>query len=122
MIIPDNRNIEKETLKNNYYRKVLYTIKNKMQLVLMSLKPGETIPEEIHKTITQFIRVEKGKGYAIINNKKYLLKDGVSIIIPQNTKHFIKNTSNKESLKMYTIYTPDNHEDKKIDKRQPLCD
>jgi quercetin dioxygenase-like cupin family protein len=37
-----------------------------MQLVLMSLKPGEEIGSEIHPYITQFIRVEKGEGIAII--------------------------------------------------------
>ena len=117
---PDHRNIEKETLKNNYYRKVLYTIKNKTQLVLMSLKPGEDIPIEIHKHIAQFFRVENGKGIAIINGKTYKLKDGSSLIIPPNSEHYIKNTSKNKDLKMYTLYSPPNHPHNKINKRQPI--
>ena len=116
---PDYRNIEEETLKNNYYRKVLYTVKNKMQLVLMSLNPNETISEEIHPNISQFMRIESGRGIAIIDNKKYLLKDGITLIIPPGSKHFIKNTSKVDKLKLYTIYSSDHHPNKKINKRQP---
>ena len=115
----DHRNIEKDTLKNNNYRKVLYTVPGKNQLVLMSLKPGEDIPKETHNKISQFIRVEKCKGVAIINNKKYKLKDGMSIIIPPKAEHYIKNTSKTEDFKLYTIYSPDNHPPKKINRRQP---
>ena len=118
-MIPDYRNIEKETLKNNNYRKVLYTVKNQMQLVLMSLNPGETIPDEVHPNLSQFMRVESGKGRAIIGNKKYLLKDGITIIIPPGTNHFIKNTSKIDKLKLYSIYSSDHHPNKKINKRQP---
>jgi len=116
---PFHKNIEKETIKNNNYRKVLYTVPGKNQLVLMSLKPSEDIPEEIHNDISQFFRVEKGKGIAIINNKKYKLKDGMSLIIPPGAKHYIKNTSKTDDLKMYTIYSPDSHPPKKINRRQP---
>lgn len=115
-----HKNIEKLTLKNKNYRKVLYTVKGKNQLVLMSLIPGEDIPTEIHKNISQFFRVEKGNGIAIIDNKKYNLKDGMSLIIPPGSKHYIKNTSKKEDLKMYSIYSPENHPRNKINKRQPL--
>jgi mannose-6-phosphate isomerase-like protein (cupin superfamily) len=117
---PDHRNIEKETLKNNNYRKVLYTVKGKNQLVLMSLNPGEDIPEEVHTNISQFFRVESGKGYAKIDDKRYMLKDGFTIIIPPGSKHYIKNTSKNQKLKMYSIYSPENHLDGKIDKRQPI--
>ena len=119
---PDHRNIEKDTLKNNNYRKVLYTVPGKNQLVLMSLNPGEDIPEEIHSHISQFFRVEAGKGYAKIDGKRYTLKDGFSIIIPPGAKHYIKNTSRTEKLKMYTIYSPDNHPEGRVDKRQPKND
>ena len=49
-------NIERATLENNYFRRVLYTAKN-TQLVLMSLRPKEDIGEDIY-TLDQFIRVE----------------------------------------------------------------
>lgn len=118
----DYRNIEKDTIKNKLYRKVVFTVPGKTQLVLMSLKPGEDIPMEIHKYITQFIRVEKGRGFCIVSGKKYTLKDGISITIPNNKKHYIKNTSKTQDLKMYILYSPEEHPRDKINKRQPEND
>ena len=102
-------NIEDETLENDSFRKVLYTAKN-MQLVLMTLKPGEDIGEEVHNNIDQFFRIEAGNGKSIINNNEYELSDGDIIIVPQGSKHNIINTGNV-ALQMYTIYTPPNHQD-----------
>ena len=117
-----HKNIEKLTLNNKNYRKVLYTVKGKNQLVLMSLIPGEDIPTEIHNNISQFFRIEKGRGVAIIDDKRYILKDGMSIIIPPGSQHYIKNTSKKDDLKMYSIYSPENHSGNRLDKRQPKND
>lgn len=111
-----NINIEKETIKNNNYRKVLYT-DAKQQLVVMSLNPGEDIPLESHNG-SQFFRIEKGRGVALIKNKRVLLRDGVGLIIPKSTKHTIKNTSKTNSLKMYSIYSPPQHPPKTLHKRQ----
>ena len=89
-------NIDETSIKNNYYRKVLFTTKN-MQLVVMSLLPDENIPLEIHKDHDQFIKIEKGYGVAIIgkiNKKQIFLQKGDCIIIPNNTYHEIKNISN----------------------------
>lgn len=114
-------NIEQATIKNKNYRKVISTTPT-LQLVLMSLKPKEEIGEEIHPYTTQFIRVEKGNGIAIIEDKIYKLTDGVAIIIPLNSKHNIINTSTKEPLKLYTIYSPPNHPYDKIEKVKKLID
>ena len=103
-------NIEKETLENTNYRKVLYTGKHS-QLVLMSLKPGEDIGEEIHPNIDQFFRFESGNGKAIVNNNEYQVKDGDSVIVPAGSKHNIINLDEKEDLKIYTIYSPPKHKD-----------
>lgn len=100
--------IEKQTLKNDQYRKILYTNKYQ-QLVLMSIKPKEEIGWETHRSTSQFIRVEKGKGVAYIGKSKYKLKDGVAVIIPPNTKHNVVNTSKSSKLKLYTIYSPPEH-------------
>jgi mannose-6-phosphate isomerase-like protein (cupin superfamily) len=100
-------NIERETLNNTFYRKVLHTTKN-MQLVVMSLNPKEEIGMEVHKKTSQFIRVESGTASAVIGKKKYRLKEDDVIIIPPNTKHNVINTG-PEDLKLYTIYTPPEH-------------
>ncbi len=103
-------NIEELTVENTYYRNVLFTTKDKqMQLVLMSIKPGEEIGMEIHEEINQFFRIEKGVGKVIYNdNKERELKDNDAIIIPAGMRHNIINTGN-DDLKLYTIYTPANH-------------
>lgn len=112
-------NIEKETLNNTYYRRVLYTTPGN-QIVLMSLKPGEDIPMEIHDDLTQFIRVEGGKGLAYIGDSIHKLYDGVAIDIPKGLYHQIINTSKTKDLKLYTVYSGDNfeHRDGLIQKRQ----
>jgi mannose-6-phosphate isomerase-like protein (cupin superfamily) len=115
---PFYNNVEKSTEKNNNYRKVLYTSKHQ-QFVLMSLNPGEDIKAEVHKDHDQYIRVEKGKGVAIIESKKYKLEDGISVIIPAGSKHQIINNG-KHKLKLYTIYSPPEHSDGLIQKIKPL--
>jgi mannose-6-phosphate isomerase-like protein (cupin superfamily) len=96
-------------LDNKNFRKVLYSGKH-LQLVLMSLKEGEEIGEEVHLNTDQFFRSEAGEGKCIINDIEYKLKDGDSIIIPAGSKHNIINVG-KDELKMYTIYTPPHHKD-----------
>ena len=103
-------NIEKETLDNTNFRKVLYTAKH-CQLVLMNLKPGEEIGMEVHEENDQFFRFEAGVGKCIIDGNEYALKDGVSIIVPSGAQHNVINTSDTEELKMYTIYSPPHHKD-----------
>jgi mannose-6-phosphate isomerase-like protein (cupin superfamily) len=100
-------NIERATIANSNYRKVLHTTKQ-LQLVLMSIPPKEDIGEETHSRTTQFIRVESGTGKAIIDGKEYDLQDGMSIIIPAPASHNIINTGD-EDLKLYTIYSPPEH-------------
>ncbi len=106
-------NIEKDSLDNNYFRKVLYTAKHS-QLVLMSLEPHEEIGEEIHH-LDQFIRIEAGEGKAILNSIEYKIADGSAIVIPAGVKHNIINTSNAK-LKLYTVYSPPEHKDRTIHK------
>lgn len=103
-------NIEKDTLENNNFRKVLYTGKNS-QLVLMSLKPGEEIGSEVHDENDQFFRFEKGRGRGIIDGNEYNLEDGVAMVVPAGSDHNIINTSETEDLKFYTIYSPAHHKD-----------
>jgi mannose-6-phosphate isomerase-like protein (cupin superfamily) len=103
-------NIEKDALENTNFRKVLYTGKH-LQLVLMSLKPGEEIGEEIHSNIDQFFRFESGKGKCIINGNKYNVENGDVIVVPAGAKHNVINTDAAKELKLYTIYSPPNHEE-----------
>jgi mannose-6-phosphate isomerase-like protein (cupin superfamily) len=102
--------IEKDTVENALFRKVLYTGKH-CQLVLMSLQPKEEIGMEIHAENDQFFRFEKGEGKCIIDGHEYAVTDGVAIIVPAGAKHNVINTSASKELKMYTIYSPPHHKD-----------
>lgn len=103
-------NIEKETLENENFRKVLYTAKHS-QLVLMSLKPNEEIGMEIHPDNDQFFRFEHGEGKVIIDGNEYSVKDGDAIVVPAGAEHNVINLSATDSLKLYTIYSPAHHKD-----------
>ena len=103
-------NIEKETLANENFRRVLYTGKHS-QLVLMSLDPNEEIGMEVHEENDQFFRFEKGEGKCIIDGNEYPLTDGMAIVVPAGAQHNIINTSATEKLKLYTIYSPAHHKD-----------
>lgn len=103
-------NIEKDTLKNTDYRRVIFTAST-LQLVLMSVPVGEDIDLEIHPYTDQFIRVEKGFGELRIGRNqenRYRLEDGTGLIVPQNTWHRVINLG-REPLKIYTIYSTPLH-------------
>ena len=116
----DIRNIEQETIANDYFRKVLFTAE-RMQLVLMSLKPGEEIGEEVHPTTDQFFRIEKGTGKSVIDGIETAISDGFTVIVKANHKHNIINTG-KEALKLYSIYSPPKHQDGLIQKDKSTAD
>ena len=103
-------NIEKETLENTNFRKVLYTSAHS-QLVLMSLAPNEEIGMEVHKNNDQFFRFEKGLGKCIIDGNEYEVKDGTAVVVPAGAEHNIINVSLTDDLKLYTIYSPAHHKD-----------
>ena len=109
-------NIEEETLSNPAFRNVISTTRH-MQLVLMSLNPGEDIGAEVHH-VDQFIRIERGQALAIVAGEKYRLSDGDVIIIPAGSHHNIYNVDN-DQLKMYSIYAPPQHNMGLVEMRKP---
>lgn len=107
--------IEKDTLANDNFRKVLYTAPHS-QLVLMTLAPSEDIGKEVHKDNDQFFRIEAGMGKAVIDGNEYELKDGSAVVVPAGSEHNVINSSDTEPLKLYTIYSPAHHKDGTIHK------
>lgn len=101
--------IEKLTEENENFRKVLYTGQY-MQLVLMSLNPGEEIGEEVHDDRDQFFRIEEGSGEIVIDGVANPVEDDFAVIVPAGAKHNVRNTG-KEPLRLYTIYGPPEHVD-----------
>ncbi len=100
--------IEDLTENNTNYRQVLYT-GHHLQLVIMSLKPGEEIGMEVHEENDQFFRFEEGEGKVIIDDNEYQVKEDDVIIVPAGAEHNVINTSNDKDLKLYTIYAPPHH-------------
>ena len=101
--------IEEKTIANENFRHVLYTGAH-MQLVLMSLLPGEEIGAEVHTENDQFFRFEKGVGTVVINETSYAVEDGDVVIVPAGAQHNVINTG-PDALKLYTIYAPAHHKD-----------
>ncbi|MBU2101570.1 cupin domain-containing protein [Patescibacteria group bacterium] len=103
-------NIEKATLENMDYRRVLYTGKHS-QLVVISIKPRDEIGNEVHEDIDQFIRIEKGRAKLVLNNEdEQEVGDDFGIVIPSGTYHNIINIG-EEDLKLYSIYSPPEHKE-----------
>jgi mannose-6-phosphate isomerase-like protein (cupin superfamily) len=101
-------NIEKATLENTDYRRVLYTAKNS-QLVLMCIKPGNEIGMEVHE-LAQFIRIEQGKATLVLDGIEHKVEDDWAVVIPAGMNHNVINTGD-EDLKLYSIYSPPEHKE-----------
>ena len=108
-------NIEEKTLGNSFFRQVLFTGKH-VQLVVMSLKPGEEIGMESHANVDQFFRFEGGEGKVIIDGEEFGVKGSDVVIVPAGSNHNVINVSQTEDLKLYTLYSPPNHPDGTIHK------
>lgn len=107
MITPYVANIEEETLKNDFFRKEIFTGEH-LQITVMSIQPGQDIGIETHPHTDQFLRVEQGSGKAIIGGQEYEVSDAFGITIPAGMEHNVINTGTV-AMKMYSIYTPPNH-------------
>jgi mannose-6-phosphate isomerase-like protein (cupin superfamily) len=114
--------IEKKTLDNNSFRQVLFTGKY-VQLVVMCLKPGEDIGNEVHAKVDQFFRIEQGQAAFVFGGKgKHLVKNGDAVTVPAGTYHNVINTSKTEKLKLYTLYSPPNHPAKTVHKTKAAAE
>lgn len=107
-------NIEELTEENTNFRHVLYS-GTKLQLVLMSLEPGEEIGGEIHADTDQFFRFEDGEGRLVIDGKPHKVGPGVGVVVPAGAHHNVICTGH-EPLKLYTIYGPAHHQDQLVQK------
>ena len=101
--------IEDLTEENEDFRRVLYTGRH-LQLVLMTLQPGEEIGEEVHPDRDQFFRIEEGEGVVDIDGHANPVEDDIAVIVPAGARHNVRNTGD-EPLRFYTIYGPPEHKD-----------
>ena len=101
--------IEDLTEANEDFRRVLYTGEH-LQLVLMTLQPGEEIGEEVHSDRDQFFRIEEGEGAIDINGRENRVEDDFAVIVPAGARHNVRNIGS-EPLRFYTLYAPPEHKD-----------
>jgi mannose-6-phosphate isomerase-like protein (cupin superfamily) len=114
--------IEEQTVKNTYFRRVLFTGKH-AQLVVMSLHPGEEIGNEVHPNVDQFFRIEQGEARFVLDQKEErLVRDGDAVVVPAGTYHNVINASKSTDLKLYTVYSPPNHPDGTVHKTKADAD
>ena len=113
-------NIEDATISNGDFRRVLYTGKN-LQLVLMTLQPGDEIGEEVHEDRDQFFRIEDGRGTVYIDGAANQVEDDFAVIVPAGARHNVVNTGD-EPLKLYTIYGPPEHRDRIVHRDKAQAD
>ncbi len=102
-------NIERATVENEDFRRVLYTGRN-LQLVLMTLPPGCDIGEEVHEDRDQFFRIEEGEGEIRIDGVANRVEDDFAVIVPAGARHNVVNTGDRP-LRLYTLYAPPEHRD-----------
>jgi mannose-6-phosphate isomerase-like protein (cupin superfamily) len=113
-------NIEKQTVENEDFRRVLYTGHN-LQLVLMTLQPGDEIGEEVHEDRDQFFRIEEGSGLVDIDGTANEVEDDFAVIVPAGARHNVRNTGNVP-LRLYTIYAPPEHLDRIVQSTKAEAD
>ncbi len=106
------------TRRNTLYRKVLRTVPGQFQTVLMSLRPGETIPTETHPHTVQFFYIVSGRGKAVLSKRTRLLRRGKALTVLPGVEHTIRNTSKTQPLKLFTFYTPPEHPPQHRQRRQ----
>ena len=110
---PNAFDIESATRQNENYRTVAWTGKF-LQVTLMSIPVGESIGLESHPGTDQFLRVDAGRGRAVMGPAKDQLdfeqdvSDGWSVQVPAGTWHDVINTGTAP-LRLYTIYAPSHH-------------
>lgn len=120
---PYSGNIEKQTKNNNNYRDTLFTGKHS-QLIVMNIKPHQSIGNEVHPHVDQFFRIESGQAKFNIDNGKTKIteKNGGAVIVPSGHYHNVTNPSPNKDLKLYTIYSPSNHPPNTKQKTRPKND
>ena len=114
--------IEKQTLKNTYFRQVIFTGQHS-QLVVMCLHPGEEIGDETHPNVDQFFRIEQGEARFIFNEtEERRVSEGDAVVVPAGTYHNVVNASATQELKLYTVYSPPNHKDGTVHETKAAAD
>lgn len=105
---------------NTYFRQVVYT-GDRMQLVVMSLQPGQDIGLEVHDSVEQLIRVESGRATVTLGPSEHEVTEahdvaaGWAVVVPAGTWHNVVNEGAAD-LRLSTVYGPPQHPDATVHK------
>src|SRR6185436_2053017 len=99
--------LKKMAKENTAFRRVLDTGKFG-QLVLISLRKGEDLGDEIHPTLDELYYVVEGKGEIKLDGKAFPFEEHASMLIPAGMRHDIVNIG-KDDLKLFALYTSPLH-------------
>ncbi len=113
-------NIDKATVENEDFRRVLYTGEH-VQLVLMTLQPGDEIGSEVHADRDQFFRIEEGEGVIDIDGQENRVEDDFAVIVPAGARHNVRNIGSRP-LRLYTLYGPPEHQDQVVQSTKAEAD
>ena len=113
-------NIEDLTDRNGDFRRVIYTGSH-MQLVLMALRPGEELGDEVHEDTDQFFRLEEGRGEVVIDGQATPIESDMAIVVPAGALHNVRNTG-YGPLRFYTLYAPPQHADGTVHRTKAEAD
>ncbi|HYI42435.1 MAG TPA: cupin domain-containing protein [Sphingomicrobium sp.] len=114
------QNIDEATVQNEDFRRVVYTGEH-LQLVLMTLQPGDEIGEEVHPDRDQFFRIEEGEGVIDIDGRENRVEDDFAVIVPAGARHNVRNVGARP-LKLYTLYGPPEHKDQIVQSTKAEAD
>lgn len=107
---PFMADISRATRDNTNYRAALWT-GDHLQTTLMSIPAGGEIGLEVHPDTDQFLRVESGRGTAMMGprrddlNYRGPVNDNTAVFVPAGTWHNVVNTGYRP-LQLYAIYAP----------------
>jgi mannose-6-phosphate isomerase-like protein (cupin superfamily) len=79
----------------------------RVQAAVMTLKSGQNSGPYTneHPNAEQWLYVIAGRGRAIVNGRKFVLKERTLLLIPRRARHQITNTSKKQMITL-NFYSP----------------
>ena len=79
------------------------------QVVVMTIRPGEEIGEEVHEHGDQVLLFVEGDGEAVVAGETRPVGEGQLVLVPAGTLHNFRATGDRP-LRLVTVYAPPEHE------------
>ena len=118
--MPVNIDIVAAAMENSFFRKVLSTGRH-AQVVVMSIPVGGEIGSEVHEDVDQIFTFVSGEGVVIVDGEESRVSRDHLVHVPAGTRHNVVNTGALD-LRLYTIYSPPQHEDGTIHRTKAEAD